>query len=92
MLKVILKNISTDSIEKIFLIGLERRIQQHIQRVSQNIRSFSKDVRHLKPDLASNVIVSTDIDSIDLFQWSIKFAILSKTSNRQSMYRKKPLD
>jgi len=31
----------------------ERRIQQHLQRVSQSIRSFSKDVRHLKPDLAS---------------------------------------
>lgn len=75
-----------------FLIGLERRIQQHIQRVSQNIRSFSKDVRHLKPDLASKASSSTDIDLIDFFQWSIKFAIPSKTSNRQSMYRKKLLD
>ena len=36
-------------------ILLERRIQQHLQRVSQNIRSFSKDVRHLKPDLASKL-------------------------------------
>lgn len=50
MLKV---KILTSSVEKIFFIELERRIQQHIQRVGQSIRSFSKDVRHLKPDLAS---------------------------------------
>ncbi len=53
MLKVILK-ISKSILIKIDLFSsLERRIQQHLQRVSQSIRSFSKDVRHLKPDLTS---------------------------------------
>lgn len=43
--------------DKIICAKIERRIQQHLQRVSQSIRSFSKDVRHLKPDLASKTLM-----------------------------------
>lgn len=32
----------------------ERRIQQHVEKLSQNIQTFSKEVRHLKPDLTSS--------------------------------------
>ena len=59
MLKVFIQNYSykyskkTKTTESVLMSHLERRIQQHIQRVSHSIRSFSKDVRHLKPDLAS---------------------------------------